>query len=478
MKTNSFRFVAALLAGLLVATSAWGFAFIKDGRTQGALPIKWEPGTVAIQSKLGTVGGTNFDAAAQAAAQNWNAIMGNLQLNAQVTSGTTAGRTNGINEMVFASDVFGTAFESNVLAVTTTFSSGNERTQGDIIFNTAQTWGVYDGPTQGSTRDLKRVALHELGHLLGLDHPDEDGQTFNPPLPIMNSRITSNDTLTFDDINGARSLYGPPGSPANDSFASAIELVLNSSNTATGSGTNTNATKQTGEPNHAGTAGGRSVWWRWTAPAAGSATIDTRGSFFDTVLAVYTGSAVNTLAVVGSNDDLQNDQTAHIQASSVTFTAAAGMIYYFAVDGWDGDSAGVTLNLAFSPSVTAPPTITSQPVSVTVTAGGTASFSVTATNATSYQWFFNGGAIGGATSATYSITNAQSASHQGNYFVMVSNGPSAVTSNTVTLTVNAVVTPPPSSGGGGGGGGGGAPSLWFLGALSLLGLARFLRRRA
>ena len=40
--------------------------------------------------------------------------------------------------------------------------------------------------------------------------------------------------------------------------------------TAVVTGSNSNATKQVGEPNHAGNAGGKSVWWRWTAPAAGT----------------------------------------------------------------------------------------------------------------------------------------------------------------------------------------------------------------
>ena len=125
------------------------------------------------------------------------------------------------------------------------------------------------------------------------------------------------------------------------------------------------------------------------------------------------------------------------------------------------------------------PIITSQPVSATVTSGGSASFSVTATGATGYQWTFNGSNIGGATGATHTISSV-TAANAGSYRVVVSNAAGSLNSDTATLTVNAPPappTPPPSSGGGGGGGG--APSLWFYGALSLLGLARLLllRRR-
>ncbi len=66
--------------------------------------------------------------------------------------------------------------------------------------------------------------------------------------------------------------------------------------------TNSAASKETGEPNHAGSAGGKSVWWMWTAPQTGHVTIDTIGSNFDTRLAVYTGGAVSSLTLVASDD--------------------------------------------------------------------------------------------------------------------------------------------------------------------------------
>ena len=129
MKTDLLRTLAALCAGLCTAANAWAFTFITDSRTEGALPIKWPPGSVAIQLKLGS---STFNDAAQAAAQNWNAVLGNLVISSQVGTGTTAAQSNGLNELVFAANVFGTAFDTNVLAITTVWSRGNERTQADI----------------------------------------------------------------------------------------------------------------------------------------------------------------------------------------------------------------------------------------------------------------------------------------------------------------------------------------------------------
>jgi hypothetical protein len=126
------------------------------------------------------------------------------------------------------------------------------------------------------------------------------------------------------------------------------------------------------------------------------------------------------------------------------------------------------------------PSITAQPVSVTINTGGNAVFRVEASGSPqpSYQWNLNGTPVAGATSASLSVANAQAA-NAGNYTVVVSNALGSVTSGVAALTVNAA-TPAPTTGGGGtsGGGGGGAPSNWFLGTLLLLVAARVGHRVA
>lgn len=123
--------------------------------------------------------------------------------------------------------------------------------------------------------------------------------------------------------------------PANDNFANAT-VIGNISGNVTG--TNVQATKETGEPNHAGNAGGHSVWYKWTAPALNySATFTLKNSNFDTLLAVYTGSSVNALTPVASSDDY-----GHFFQGRVIFPATASAVYYIAVDGFNGGSGAET----------------------------------------------------------------------------------------------------------------------------------------
>ena len=70
-------------------------------------------------------------------------------------------------------------------------------------------------------------------------------------------------------------------------------------------------------------------------------TIDTIGSSFDTLLAVYIGNSVSNLSVVVSNDDIDG---ANNRQSRVTFTPTIGTTYHIAVDGFGGASGLVQLN--------------------------------------------------------------------------------------------------------------------------------------
>ena len=126
------------------------------------------------------------------------------------------------------------------------------------------------------------------------------------------------DYKTFDDT--ATFGGGGPGPGAGGSTFSSRSGISGASGRVTGS--NVGVSKEFGEPNHGGNAGGASVWWSWTAPATGTVTFDTQGSDFDTLLAVYRGSSVGALVVLASDDDTIGRQ------SEVSFAAQQGIVYH------------------------------------------------------------------------------------------------------------------------------------------------------
>ena len=88
------------------------------------------------------------------------------------------------------------------------------------------------------------------------------------------------------------------------------------------------------------------------------------------------------------------------------------------------------------------PSITTEPASLTVTAGQTASFSVVASGTAplTYQWRQNGTAISGATSSSYTTPATTTSESGAEFSVVVSNSAGSATSSAAVLTVDAAVS--------------------------------------
>ncbi len=168
--------------------------------------------------------------------------------------------------------------------------------------------------------------------------------------------ISANDLKAIDFFGYSVGAVTLPPAPANDNFANAQQLGGPAGYV---SGTNSGATKEAGEPSHSpdNNAGGKSVWYKWTAPSSGAATFATgtstlgAASTFDTVLAVYTGSGVGALTSLGKNDD---SGATGIVTSIVQFNAVGGTTYVIAVDGWNADEGAVGLNWSHTGTATNP----------------------------------------------------------------------------------------------------------------------------
>lgn len=199
------------------------------------------------------------------------------------------------------------------------------------------------------------------------------GQTvdllFQAVLPV--AGVGFHTSLNIDNVNLIA--WTTADIPPNDNFANATDL--NGASKITVVATNVVASKEPGEPNIAGGVGGHSVWWKWTAPANGVVTVNTKGSTFATLLEAFTGSALTNLSPVAGNNSGGTD-------SQIKFPVSTGTTYHIAIDGKGGATGLAQLNLAFALDTTPPKvTITSPAAGAkltnsTVTVKGTASDNV------------------------------------------------------------------------------------------------------
>jgi hypothetical protein len=453
------------LIGVMLASSAPAYDLIRHGEQgQIAKPVTWNPGPVAIQVKLpqSTVyqDGTTFSSSVVAALQAWNEHLAAIQFSPVVQAAGFAGSFNGLNEVtleprIYSQEANSTAFGPNVLAVTlsTRSSFAREdgtytRTESDVIFNSGASggWNSYRGNLQ-SPMDVRRVAIHEFGHVLGLDHPNANNQTVQA---IMNSTISHLDALQPDDIIGAQFQYGRPGGftpPANDNFAAAAALTLNGTSLVFDTDS-IGATKESGEPNHApDEPGGASVWWRWTANAGGRLLVNTSDSHFDTMLAAYTGTSLGNLTQLAANDDVN---PGIVRTSTIAFDVVFGTTYYIAVDGWDGEWGTIRLSLNLT-NIIAAPQITTAPaaLAISVNQSGAMNVAVSGAEPFTYRWQVSAGGSGPWTdladdalhtgSATAQLTFPAAADNvrDGNaYRCVVTNHGGQAVSAPATLTVN------------------------------------------
>lgn len=121
--------------------------------------------------------------------------------------------SDGTNSVDFTSDVCGTEYGSKTLAVTIRRFGfqllGPARiTEADIVVNQSESFDIFDGNLvqfgkEFAGLDFRRVALHELGHAIGLDHDE-----LNALPAIMAPTIGNLDRLQADDIAGVNALYG------------------------------------------------------------------------------------------------------------------------------------------------------------------------------------------------------------------------------------------------------------------------------
>ncbi len=180
-------------------------------------------------------GFTSFNDSAADALNTWNPYLAHLHYSWIKNSPVTPAQGDDEMSAFFDSKVFGMNFGTNALAVTLLSYRNGNMEETDTVFNKAISWDSYGGPLTPPVFDFHRVAIHEFGHVLGLDHPDEATPKQNV-VAIMNSRTGDLDTVAQDDINGVTAIYG--AGPAYNSVPNGPVLMNLSTRGITNTGDN------------------------------------------------------------------------------------------------------------------------------------------------------------------------------------------------------------------------------------------------
>jgi V8-like Glu-specific endopeptidase len=200
------------------------------------------------------------------------------------------------------------------------------------------TWGsdfdttlaVYTGGSLGSLTDVTSNDDRESGDTTSLVvFRAEEGTEYQIAVEDYWSRggrlvltwllLTSTDPPENDAFEGRALIEGPSGRVVSANLL---------------------ASEETGEPDHAGNPGGRSLWWKWVAPDSGILSLDSVGSNVATLLAVYEGGSIDRLSSVTSAS--AGDAARILQVE-------AGREYQIAIDGADASGGILVLRWLFAP---------------------------------------------------------------------------------------------------------------------------------
>lgn len=162
---------------------------------------------------------------------------------------------------------------------------------------------------------------------------------------LISIRITAVAILAI--VAGSVAAFG--NAPTNDNFANA-QLLTGPRVSVVGS--NVDATKEVGEPNHGSNIGGKSVWYKWVAPARATMVFSTVRTVddLDTTIHVYMGESVDALTSKGGSNDIGypvNRRSAH------KLFVRPGEVFYIAIDGNNSGSgaASGTFRLDINPAL-------------------------------------------------------------------------------------------------------------------------------
>lgn len=275
------------------------------------------PTTLIFHVQLGALsrhlqdGSPSWSAAVAPAFTAWNGVLRGMRMNTVATA-TAVASGDRVNSVIFSPTIFGESFGSGTLAVTYWITMNNAMVEADVLFNSAQPFDSYRGALRFGSNgyaipDIRRVLLHELGHAIGLDHPDSHGQHV---AAVMNSVISNQDALSTDDKNGGQSLYGAPSSTAPITSTSRLVNISTRMNVGTNDDVLIGGFIITGTQS-------KKIILRAIGPSLAASGI--AGALYNPTLELHSSSG----GLIASNDDWQQSaQAAQIASSGIPPTNA------------------------------------------------------------------------------------------------------------------------------------------------------------
>jgi Matrixin len=168
------------------------YSFMPDGTSLGGIPSNLQ---ATLNAHFSTA---SWQAQFADAAAVWEEVA-NVNFSLVADNGSPLGVSGNQQDDPRFGDIRigGYAMSSSILAFAYLPPPANGGTDaGDIFFNTAQSWQI-----NGTTYDLMTVAIHELGHALGMGHSTDTAAAMYP------AYLTTKQAVDADDISGIRSIY-------------------------------------------------------------------------------------------------------------------------------------------------------------------------------------------------------------------------------------------------------------------------------